>query len=228
MIFSVVNTSSSLATSSFAPARSLIWAPVTTIDSSQPSTSTAACRPLPLIFFPPWNPRLPFPTVTGGLDDLGVDDHRRGLGGAALALAQPVRQRLGQPPGAPPLEELPHRLPGREVHRQRPPLHAVLDHVEHRVRHRPQVMLHRAPGRLDQPGHHRPGLRLQHLPLLVSGIGGIGTDTVMAPAPRCRASGVSAGDRVDRHTGLLALEGVDTSPTTRSPLASPDDTPGTT
>src|SRR5450755_2070063 len=139
MIFSVVNTSSSLATSSFAPARSLIWAPVTTIDSSQPSTSTAACRPLPLIFFPPWNPRLPFPTVTGGLDDLGVDDHRRGLGGAALALAQraaqPVRQRLGQPPGAPPLEELPHRLPGREVHRQRPPLHAVLDHVEHRVRH---------------------------------------------------------------------------------------------
>src|ERR1022692_3321366 len=92
MIFSVVNMLSSLATSSFAPARSLIWAPVTTIASSQPSTSTAACRPLPLIFFPPWNPRLPFPTVTGGLDDLGIDDHRRGLGVAALAGAQRAAQ----------------------------------------------------------------------------------------------------------------------------------------
>src|ERR1022692_1252732 len=105
MICSVVNMLSSLVTSSFAPARSLIWAPVTTIASSQPSTSTAACRPLPLIFFPPWNPRLPFPTVTGGLDDLRVDDHRRRPGVAALAgaqrAAQPADQAPGQAPGAP-------------------------------------------------------------------------------------------------------------------------------
>src|ERR1035438_4779887 len=46
MIFRVVRAFSRLMARSLAPARSLTWAPVTTTDSSQPSASTAARRPL--------------------------------------------------------------------------------------------------------------------------------------------------------------------------------------
>ena len=54
MIFTVPKASSSLMTSSLAPALSLTEAAVTTSASSQPSQSTARCRPRPVIFFPPW------------------------------------------------------------------------------------------------------------------------------------------------------------------------------
>lgn len=39
---------------SFAPALSLMFAAVTTRASSQPSVSTAICRPRPVTFLPPW------------------------------------------------------------------------------------------------------------------------------------------------------------------------------
>ena len=154
----------------------------------------------------------------GCLDDLGIDDHRGRPGIAALAgaqrAAQPVYQARGQSPGAPPVKERVHRRPGREVRRQRPPLDAVLDHVEHRIQHRPQVMVHRPSAGPHQAGHHLPGLGFQDLPLRVAQIRGITADAVMAPAPRRRATGIPGRNRVDRHPGLLELEGVDTSPVT--------------
>src|ERR1035441_8138964 len=114
MIFRVVRAFSRLMARSLAPARSLTWAPVTTTDSSQPSASTAACRPLPLIFFPPWNPRLSLPTVS-------------------------VARRRVPPPPPPPRKELAPRGVRGDAGRPPPPLDAVPGHVEHRVQHRPQI-----------------------------------------------------------------------------------------
>jgi hypothetical protein len=54
MIRSVLNTSNSVMSRIFAPALSLTDAAVTTRASSQPSVSTARCRPRPVIFLPPW------------------------------------------------------------------------------------------------------------------------------------------------------------------------------
>jgi len=152
----------------------------------------------------------------GCLDDLGIDDHGRRPGAAALVHAQPapqpVHQRPGKPALAPPLEELVHRRVRREVRRQGPPLDPVPDHVEHRVQHCPQVMHHRAPAHLDQLGHHHPGLRPEHPPLLIGGVRRTGRRAVVTPASGRRAASASDRDRVDRHPGLLVLEGVDTSP----------------
>jgi hypothetical protein len=53
MSFSVLKASNSLMSRVFAPALSLTDAAVTTSASSQPSVSTATCRPRPVIFFPP-------------------------------------------------------------------------------------------------------------------------------------------------------------------------------
>src|ERR1039457_6503847 len=122
MIFRVVRAFSRLMARSLAPARSLTWAPVTTTDSSQPSASTAACRPLPLIFFPPWNPRLSLPTVS-----------------AALTIWESAMKAVGSPP--------PARGGRRNGAGPPPPLDAVPGHVEHRVQHRPQIVHHRPSGR---------------------------------------------------------------------------------
>jgi hypothetical protein len=54
-------------TRSLSPALSPTDAAVTTRASSQPSTSTAACRPRPVIFFPPWYPRLAAGTISAHL-----------------------------------------------------------------------------------------------------------------------------------------------------------------
>jgi hypothetical protein len=51
---SVENASNSLMSRSFAPALSLMFAAVTTRASSQPSVSTAICRPRPVTILPPW------------------------------------------------------------------------------------------------------------------------------------------------------------------------------
>jgi hypothetical protein len=67
MICSVLNASKSLMISSFAPALSLTEAAVTTRASSQPSASTARCRPLPVIFLPPWYPLVFLLTVSWAL-----------------------------------------------------------------------------------------------------------------------------------------------------------------
>ena len=52
---------------SFASALSLTLAAVTTRASCQPSASTARCRPLPVIFFPPWYPLVALLTVSWAL-----------------------------------------------------------------------------------------------------------------------------------------------------------------
>ena len=67
MIFRVLNALNSLMSSSFAPALSLMLAAVTARASSQPSASTARCRPRPSIFFPPWYPRVFRPAVSWAL-----------------------------------------------------------------------------------------------------------------------------------------------------------------
>jgi hypothetical protein len=54
MIWSVPTALNSLMTRSLSPALSLTDAAVTTRASGQPSVSTAACRPRPVILFPPW------------------------------------------------------------------------------------------------------------------------------------------------------------------------------
>src|ERR1019366_9874627 len=94
MIFRVVRAFSRLMARSLAPARSLTWAPVTTTDSSQPSASTAACRPLPLIL-PAVEPAAVLADGIGGLDDLGVDDE-----GRRLAPPAPMDEEPAAPPGA--------------------------------------------------------------------------------------------------------------------------------
>ena len=94
----------------------------------------------------------------------------------------------GEAAAVPPLEERIHRLPRRQIDRQRPPLHAVLHHVGHRVAHRPQVMDHRAPDGDGELRHHLPGPRLQHGPLRIGEVRGIARPAVMAPAARRGAS----------------------------------------
>src|ERR1017187_9626507 len=131
MIFRVVRAFSRLMARSLAPARSLTWAPVTTTDSSQPSASTAACRPLPLIFFPPWNPRLSLPTVSAALTIWESTMTAVGSPSPPRLTRRPPRRGGGGGPGGAP----------------RPPLDAVPGHVEHRVQHRPQIVHHRPSGR---------------------------------------------------------------------------------
>src|ERR1019366_2255568 len=154
MIFRVVRAFSRLMARSLAPARSLTWAPVTTTDSSQPSASTAACRPLPLIFFPPWNPRLSLPPVSAALP----------VWGSAVTAARP----------------------------------------------------------LPAPGPPPP-------PLLMGGVRRIRRPPVTAQASgRGATAGAAARERVDRHQGLLAQDGLRHLSRTRSPLTFPADTPDVT
>jgi hypothetical protein len=67
MILSVEKASNSLMSRIFAPALSLTDAAVTTSASSQPSVSTARCRPRPVIFLPPWYPLVLRGTVSWAL-----------------------------------------------------------------------------------------------------------------------------------------------------------------
>jgi hypothetical protein len=67
MIFSVENASYRRMSRSLAPALSLTDAAVTTRASSQPSVSTARCRPRPVIFLPPWYPLVFLLTVSWAL-----------------------------------------------------------------------------------------------------------------------------------------------------------------
>ena len=188
-----------------APALPLTLAAVTARASSQPSASTARCRPLPVIFLPPVVAAgLPADGVVG-LDDLGIDGARRRLHGPALVLAQQFPQAadqlLRQPAVVPPLPERVRRLPRREIDRERPPLDPVLDHIVHRVAHRPQVMDHRPAHRDRQVRHHLPRPRLQHSPLLIGQVRRVARAAVPAPAPRRGATGVPGRGQVNRHPG---------------------------
>ena len=96
MIFRVLNTLDGLMSGGCAQALSLMLAAVTArADRSQPSASTARCRPRPSIFFPPWYPRVFRPAVSSGLDDLGIGDVSRRLRGPALVLGQRIPQAGG-------------------------------------------------------------------------------------------------------------------------------------
>jgi hypothetical protein len=118
---------------------------------------------------------------------------------------QPDHQPIRQASGVPPLEERVHRLPGREVHRQRPPLHRVLGHVADRVEHRPRIMTHRAPAPTTAKlGHQLLGLRSQHLPLRVGDVRRVARGAASTPASQHRTTGRLGRDKVHRtRQGLL-------------------------
>jgi hypothetical protein len=150
------------------------------------------------------------------LPRLGVHDRRGRLPITAQPHPQPATQPLGQAlrqaPLTPPLEERVHRLPGREIHRQRPPLDTVARHVPDPIEHRPQIMHHRpARGPADLV-HHCPSLRLQHPPLPIGHVRRVARHAVTTQATRTGGTGARRAGRVDRHPRALGPKGwLDTS-----------------
>ena len=155
---------------------SLTDAAVTTRASSQPSVSTATCRPWPVTFLPPWYPLVLPGTVSWALIICESAISRRLRGPSlmlAQQLAQPGDERLRQAAAVPPLEEGVRRLPRRQIDGQGAPLDSVLHHVRHGVAHRPQVMHHRPAYGDGEFAHHLARPRLEHRPLGIGQVGGV-------------------------------------------------------
>ena len=86
---------------SFAPALSLTEAAVTASASGHPSTSTMRCRPLPLIFLPPWYPLVAAGTVSAHFTICESIMHPVGSGSRPWYARSRPRSRAAIPCGRP-------------------------------------------------------------------------------------------------------------------------------
>ena len=134
---------------------------------------------------------------------------------AAQAGQAPARQAATVPS----LPERVHRLPRREIDRERPPLDPVPDDVSDCVAHRPQVMDHRPAHRDSEFPHHLPRPRLQHRPLLVRQVRGVTRHPVSAERPGETQLAFCAAARQTGTQAPGGREGFDASQLPREPCS---------
>ena len=180
------------------------------------------CRFRPSIFFPASYPRLALPTVTGGLDRLGVDDRggrgRAAPGQDAYGLAQLIVQAPGRAAGLPGADVVVDGAPVRQVGGQRPPHRPVVGQVADRIHDvAPAVGARRAalaqgPARCRQQWLDDRLLGVAHVRGVAAGPAAAADPSRAAPARHSAVSlrrlqrGCGRGrNKVQRHGGSWAL-----------------------